>query len=82
MSQYKMDINGMIGLSDYSNIHDYISIIDKNDNFTITLDDSARNSLDIIQSMLKDSKFYIADQGVDDEGKYYMNAQKNKINDL
>lgn len=82
MSQYKMDINGMIGLSDYSNIHDYISIIDKNDNFTITLDDSARNSLDIIQSMLKDSKFYIADQGVDGEGKYYMNAQKNKINDI
>lgn len=82
MSEYKMDINGMIGLSDYSNIHDYISIIDRNDNFTITLDDSAKTSLDIIQSILKDSKFSITSEGVDNQGKYYMSLHKSKYDEL
>ena len=33
MSDYSMDISGNMGLSDYSNIFDYLNIIDKDDNF-------------------------------------------------
>ena len=40
MSDYKMDIKGCIGLSEYSNIHDYFGMIDKNDRFRITLEKS------------------------------------------
>ena len=40
MPDYKMDIRGKLGLSEYSDIHDYMGIVEKNDNFTITLDNS------------------------------------------
>ena len=33
MSDYRMDIQGSIGLSEYSNIYDYLCIVDKNDKF-------------------------------------------------
>ena len=32
MSDYKMDIRGILGLGEYSDIHDYMGIVDKNDN--------------------------------------------------
>ena len=38
MSQYKLDIKGEINLSDYSNISDYIELIDLNDSFTVVFD--------------------------------------------
>ena len=36
MSEYKMDIKGIIGLSDYSSINDYIGLVDYDEKFTIT----------------------------------------------
>ena len=53
MSDYKMDIKGCIGLSEYSNIHDYFGMIDKNDRFRITLEKSNDSEIGIINSMLK-----------------------------
>ena len=38
MPDYRMDIKGKLGLGEYSDIYDYMGIVDKNDNFTITLD--------------------------------------------
>ena len=32
MPDYKMDIRGNLGLSEYSDIYDYMGIVDKNDN--------------------------------------------------
>ena len=43
MPDYKMDVNGGLGLSDYSNIFDYMGVVDRNDNFTITLDSVDKN---------------------------------------
>ena len=40
MPDYRMDIKGKLGLGEYSDIYDYMGIVDKNDNFTITLDAS------------------------------------------
>lgn len=78
MSDYKMDINGVLGLSEYSNIFDYMGIVDRNDNFTITLNKVNENDISMITSMLKDSSFYIVDQGAGVDGNYYISANKYK----
>ena len=78
MPDYKMDVNGGLGLSDYSNIFDYMGVVDRNDNFTITLDSVDKNDINIITSMLKDSNFSILDEVVNQTGKYYINANKQK----
>ncbi|MBD7913367.1 MULTISPECIES: hypothetical protein [Clostridium] len=78
MSDYKMDIRGEIGLSEYSNIHDYLGVVDNNDSFTITLDNSDEHEINIINSMLKDNSFYIISEGYDSLGIYYITAYKAK----
>ena len=78
MPDYKMDIRGKLGLSEYSDIYDYMGIVDRNDNFTITLDKSNRQHVNIITSMLKESNFYILEQGINNSGDYYISANKYK----
>ena len=73
-----MDIRGKLGLSEYSDIYDYMGIVDRNDNFTITLDNSNRQHVNIITSMLKESNFYILEEGINNLGAYYINANKYK----
>ncbi len=78
MPDYKMDIRGKLGLSEYSDIYDYMGIVDKNDNFTITVDQSNRQHVNIITSMLKESNFSILEEGINNLGDYYINANKYK----
>ena len=78
MPDYKMDIRGKLGLSEYSDIYDYMGIVDRNDNFTITLDNSNRQHVNIITSMLKESNFYRLEQGINNSGDYYISANKYK----
>lgn len=78
MSDYKMDIRGEIGLSEYSNIHDYLGVVDKDDSFTITLNNSNEHEINIIDSMLKDNNFNIIKKGYDSLGIYYITAYKIK----
>ena len=53
MPDYKMDVNGRLGLSDYSNIFDYMGVVDRNDNFTITLDSVEKMILTSLHLCLK-----------------------------
>ena len=76
MSDYKMDIRGALGLGEYSYIHDYMGIVDKNDNFTITLDTKNKQHISIITSMLKENDFNILEQGISSGGDYYITANK------
>lgn len=76
MSDYKMDIRGSLGLGEYSDIHDYMGIVDKNDSFTITLDTSNKQHINIIASMLKENNFDILEQGISSGGDYYITANK------
>lgn len=78
MPNYKMNISGNLGLSEYSNIFDYMGIVDKDDNFTITIKDSTNQDINIITSMLKDSNFIILEQGECSKGKYYIWANKDE----
>ena len=76
MSDYSMDISGNIGLSDYSNIFDYLNIIDKDDNFVIRIDKDNKGDIDVINSMLQDNRFIINYTQYDDLGNYYISANK------
>ena len=78
MPDYKMDIRGKLGLGEYSDIYDYMGIVDKNDNFTITVDQSNRQHVNIITSMLKESNFSILEEGINNLGDYYISAHKYK----
>ena len=44
----------------------------------ITLDNSNRQHINIITSMLKESNFKVLDEGVSSSGDYYINANKYK----
>ena len=76
MSDYSMDISGNIGLSDYSNIFDYLNIIEKDDNFVIRINKDNGGDIDMITSMLRDNKFIINYTQHDDLGNYYISANK------
>lgn len=76
MCNYRMDIRGSIDLSDYSNIYDYIGIVDNNDDFTIALDGLDSDNINIICTMLTDNEFVIDHKGYDSTGVYYINASK------
>lgn len=78
MSDYRMDICGRIGLSEYSNIYDYLCIVDKDDKFTISINKENEDNIDTISSMLKDNKFTIDNQGENSEGIYFIMAHKNE----
>lgn len=76
MSNYSMDISGKINLADYSNIYDYLKIIDKDDEFRININKNNKNDIEIISSMLVDNQFDIVDAKYDKEGNYHINASK------
>lgn len=78
MSQYQMDINGRIGLADYSSIYDYIAIVNKDDNLTINIDNNEFDNINIIKRILEDNKFTIDMGEQNNNGRYYIKAFKVK----
>ena len=78
MSYYRMDIKGDIGLTEYSNIYDYLNIVDRDDSFTIVLNTKNQEEISIIDSMLRDNRFCIYEQGYNNSGEYHINAYKIK----
>lgn len=76
MSDYRMDVRGRIGLSEYSNIYDYLCIVDKDDKFMISIDKQNKESVDTISSMLKDNRFTVDNQWTDGSGNYFIKAHK------
>lgn len=77
MSSYSMDISGDVELSDYSNIYNYLNIIDKDDNFIIKINNNNKIDIDLINFMLKNKNFVINDTRYDNFGNYYIDAYKN-----
>ena len=72
-----MNISGNIGLEEYSNIFDYLKIIDKDDNFVIKINKKNQKDIDVINSMLEDNQFIIKYTEYDSMGNYYINANRN-----
>ncbi|MBZ9609554.1 hypothetical protein G9F73_017355 [Clostridium estertheticum] len=78
MSEYKLDIPGEINLSDYSSIHDYMGIIERNDKFTIISKMKNADEMKILCEMLENNSFTIVTQGDKENGKYYITSQKGR----
>ena len=78
MSEYKLDIPGDINLSDYSSIHDYMSLIKRNDKFTITSKMKDPEEMKILCKMLENNAFDVVTQGGTQNGEYYITSQKNR----
>jgi hypothetical protein len=76
MSEYRLEINGTIGLSDYSNINDYMNIIGENDKVTITVGPGDAHNADIITGMLMRSGFEVFAKGGHDDGRFYITAYR------
>jgi hypothetical protein len=74
LSEYFLNINGRLELSDYSSIYDYIDIVDKTDKLTINIDCNNKD-FDIIYVMLKNKKLSIDYKKVKGE-KYSIIAYK------
>lgn len=78
MSNYKMNIFGEIKLSDYSYIHDYMAIVEPEDNFQIELNNVNEEDEKVICSILYNDKFDILDKGNPTEGEYSIRVVKKK----
>ncbi|KZL93140.1 hypothetical protein [Clostridium magnum] len=77
MSEYHMDINGSIELGDYSSIYDYISIVNKNDNLTISIHNDETQNVNIVCKMLETNNFVVNLYERQNDRKYYIEAYKN-----
>lgn len=77
MSDYRLDIKGNLGLSDFSNIYDYIGIVDYNDKFTLALNHVEEENIGIICEMLQKQNFLVNRIGKNEDGVYYIKACKN-----
>lgn len=78
MPEYKLDFSGVVELTDYSCIDDYIGLINNNDKLTICIENSDHEDAEIITDMLKRKKFSILEKGEKIDGKYYIKASRNK----
>lgn len=77
MSDYKLDVNGIITLSDYGDIYDYIDIVGENDKFTITLEHKDKENIELIISVLEYKDFIVTNSGINKEGRYCIKAHRN-----
>ena len=59
MSNYRLDVTGNLGLMDYSNIYDYMGVVDMKDNFVLRLNDVNEQNFSMIYTMLKENNFDI-----------------------
>jgi hypothetical protein len=78
MSQYCLNINGDIGLGDYSSINDYMSLVGNDDRLTITLDKKNDMDVELICSLLQKKNFQIVSCEVSNDGKYHITTYKIK----
>ena len=79
MSEYLLEITGKTNLSDYSNIYDYIEIVDINDKVTIILNAADTENVDLICRVLEEKYFSISSRGEQADGKFHISAQKRKL---
>lgn len=78
MSRYRLDISGNIDLSDYSNINDYIELVESNDGFTVTFDKVSSENIDIVCSMLQEKEFIIKSKEEEKDGRTYISAIRKR----
>lgn len=76
MPKYELDINNTISLEDYSVIHDYVSILEYNDNLVINIENNPKQEVDMICNLLENDHFDILKREEKDKGSYAIKAIK------
>lgn len=76
MSNYRLDVKGLITLGDYGNIYDSMGMINKNDSLTIIIGEQNEKELEIVKSMLKYKDFLIDEDIKDVDKEYFIKAYK------
>ncbi|MGL4654541.1 MAG: hypothetical protein ACRCWM_01450 [Sarcina sp.] len=76
MCNYKMEIRGKMNLSDYSNVYDYIGLVEKDDDFIISARRLDKEEINMICSMLKEKNFSIRNKDFDNNGNCMIRAYK------
>lgn len=76
MSEYRLDIEGPLQLSDYSNISDYMGVIGENDRVTIVIDKDLLGDIEMLGSMLSGGDFTIQTKGGKEDEKVYITAHR------
>lgn len=66
-----------MNLSDYSNIYDYIGIVESKDDFLIAAKKLDVDDINIICSMLREKNFSISNKDFDKQGNCMIKACKN-----
>lgn len=77
MCNYRMEIRGKMNLSDYSNIYDYIGIVESSDDFLIATRKLDNDDINMICSMLREKNFSISHKNFDKNGDCMIKACKN-----
>lgn len=65
-----------MNLSDYSNVYDYIELVEKDDDFVIETKQLNKEEINIICSMLKEKNFSIRKKDFDNNGDCMIKAYK------
>lgn len=77
MSEYRLDVKGIVNLSDYGNIYDYMDVVGVDDKFTITMDYLDEKNTELFMSILRYKDFIITHNGRNEQGKYYIKAHRD-----
>ena len=71
-----MEIRGKMNLSDYSNIYDYIELVEREDDFVISTKFLDKEEINIVCSMLQERNFTIKNKDFDSNGDCMIRAYK------
>lgn len=78
MSYYKMYISGTVNISDYNIIHDYISILGKQDELELTIKNSNEDDIQVLCNILEMEKFNVILKGGLENGKFFLKANRKR----
>ena len=78
MSDYYLNVNRRIYLSDFSNISDYLELVGKNDRLNITLKNQNIEDYNLLCRILKEKKFHVICNDEYNENMFFITAYKNE----
>lgn len=78
MSDYYLNVNGKIYLSDFSNINDYIELIGENDRLSITFKNQNIEDYNLLCRILEEKRFHIIYNGKYNEDIFSIIAYRNE----
>ncbi|MGV3027016.1 hypothetical protein ACED96_14985 [Clostridium thermobutyricum] len=76
MSNYIMNVKKELTKDEYGNIHDYLGVIDVNDNFTMNIENKNLINLDMINQIFEENNFVKIKEQINENGSCIIEANK------